>query len=260
MKMLKNKKILVTGIANKSSIAYGIAKQMKYYGAELALTYQNNRLESRVKECAKQLNAKIVLPCDVQHEENIKDLFYNLSKIWKNFDGFVHCIAFAPSDQLSGDYINSVTREGFKICHEISSYSFVALAKYCQSLLNDNSSLVTISYIGSRLVVPNYNVMGLAKASLEANVKYMSVSMGKKNIRVNSISAGPIKTLASHGIKNFKKILNIYKKSSPLSRLITQEELGNTASFLCSNLSSGITGQTIYVDGGFSISSLIIDE
>lgn len=260
MHILKNKKILIIGIANKSSIAYGIAKKIKYHGAELALTYQNSRLESRVKECAKKLNTKIVLPCDVQYEENIKNLFNNLFKIWKNFDGFVHCIGFAPSDQLSGDYVSSVTREGFKICHEISSYSFVAIAKYCKDMLNINSSLVTISYIGSKLAIPNYNVMGLAKASLEANVRYMALSMGKKNIRVNSISAGPIKTLASYGIKNFKKILNIYKKTSPLCRLITTEEIGNAVSFLCSNLSSGITGQTIYVDGGFSISSPIIDE
>lgn len=251
MKILKNKKILIIGIANKSSIAYGIAQSMHKYGAELALTYQNDRLKNRVKECAKTLNTNIVLPCDVQCEENIKNLFNNLSKIWKNIDGFIHCIAFASSDQLSGDYLDSVTREGFKICHEISSYSFVAIAKYFQKMLNVNSSLITISYIGSKLAMPNYNVMGLAKASLEANVRYMALSMGKKNIRVNAISAGPIKTLASYGIKNFKKILNTYKKTSPLNRLVTTEEIGNTAVFLCSNLSSGITGQTIYVDGVF---------
>lgn len=258
--MLKNKKILIFGLANKFSIAFAIAKSMNNFGAKLALTYQNDRLKNRVEQCAKKLNTNIILPCDVQDEKNIKNLFINIKNIWKKFDGFVHCIAYAPADQLSGSYINSVTKEGFRICHDISSYSFVAIAKYCQNILNANSSLITISYIGSQIAVPNYNVMGLAKASLEANVKYMAYDLGKKNIRVNAISSGPIKTLAASGIKNFKKILNVCKKTNPICRLINSEEVGNTAAFLCSNLSSGITGQIIYVDGGFNISAPIIEE
>lgn len=254
MGILDNKKFLITGIANKFSISYGIAKSMSKEGAELALTYQNEKLQSRVENCAQKLKSNIVLKCDVSDDINIKKLFIKLSKIWKNFDGFIHSIAFVPSNQLSDDYVNTVNREGFNIAHDISSYSFVAIAKECRKLLNKNSSLITISYIGSKLAIPNYNVMGLAKASLEANVRYMANAMGIDSVRVNAISAGPVKTLASSGIKNFRNMIHKYEQTNPLRRLITTEEIGNVASFLCSNLSSGITGQTIYVDGGFSIS------
>lgn len=257
MGMLNNKKILITGIANKLSIGYGIASAMHREGAELALTFQNEKLKDRVLNCAKELNIKIVLPCDVSKDENIKNLFIELYKKWEKFDGFIHSIAFAPSNQLSGNYIDAINRDGFNIAHNISSYSFVALAKESKNMLNKNSSLTTISYIGSKIAVPNYNVMGLAKASLEANVKYMASSMGKNSIRVNAISSGPIKTLASYGIKNFREMLKNYKKVIPLRRLITIEEIGNVAAFLSSDFSSGITGQTIYVDGGFNISSII---
>lgn len=257
MGMLENKKFLITGIANKFSIGYGIAKSMSKEGADLAITYQNEKLKSRVESCAKKLKSSIVLECDVSNDKNIKNLFFELSKRWKKFDGFIHSIAFAPSSQLTGDYIDSVNRKGFIIAHDISSYSFVAMAKACKNMLNKHSSLITITYIGSNLVVPNYNVMGLAKASLEANVKYMAHSMGSHNVRVNAISAGPIKTLASCGIKNFRKMLFNYEKVIPLRRLITTKEIGNVASFISSELSSGITGQIIYVDGGFNILSSI---
>lgn len=260
MNLLKNKKILIFGTANKLSIAYGIAKCMKKAGAELILTYQNEKLKSRVEDCAKKLNINYILPCDVSDDENIKNLFLNLSKIWNKFDGFVHSIGFAPSDQLSGDYIDSINRKGFNIAHNISSYSLVALAKECRCMMNDNSAIITISYIGSNIVIPNYNVMGLAKASLEANVKYMASDMGKNNIRVNAISAGPIKTLASSGIKNFRKMIKNYEKITPMRRLINIEEIGNVASFLASDFASGITGQIIFVDGGFNISSFMTNS
>lgn len=257
MGFLNKKKFLITGIANKFSISYGIAKAMRREGADLALTYQNEKLKSRVEECAHKLESDIVLKCDVSEDENIKKLFINLSEIWKNFDGFIHSIAFAPTDQLSGDYVSTVNKKGFNIAHDISSYSFVAIAKECRKMLNTNSSLITISYIGSKVTIPNYNIMGLAKASLETNVKYMASSLGSEGIRVNAISAGPVKTLASSGIKNFRSMIQKYAKISPLRRLITIEEIGNVAAFICSDLSSGITGQIIYVDGGFSISSII---
>lgn len=257
MKLLDNKKILITGVANHFSIGYGIAESMKKQGAKIILAYQNDKLKKRVIKCAKQLEINHVVPCDVSKDESIKELFVEIQNIWGKFDGFVHSIGFAPSDQLSGDYLNNINRKGFQIAHDISSYSFVALAKEFQPIMNQNSAIITISYIGSNIVIPNYNVMGLAKASLEANVKYMANSMGKNNIRVNAISAGPVKTLASSGIKNFRDMIKKYKEIVPLHRLITIKEIGNVASFLCSDFSSGITGQIIYVDGGFNIISAI---
>lgn len=256
MGFLSGKRILITGLASKLSIAYGIAKAMHQQGAELAFTYQNDKLKSRVEEFARELNSDITLPCDVAEDDSIQSLFTELSHVWPKFDGFVHSIGFAPADQLEGDYINAVTREGFKIAHDISSYSFVAMAKACRNMLNPQSSLLTLTYLGAERAIPNYNVMGLAKASLEANVRYMASAMGRENIRINAISAGPIRTLAASGIKNFRQMLAICEAATPLRRTVTIEEVGNTAAFLCSNLSSGITGEVLHVDGGFNIATM----
>lgn len=258
MSLLNKKRILVTGIANRWSIAYGIACVLHREGAELAFTYHTDKLQHRVQNISKSFSSdNIVLPCDVSNDESIERLFMLLKKKWEKFDGLIHSIAFAPTDQLQGNYIHNITRSGFDIAHSVSSYSFVAMAKACQDMLNVNSSLVTLTYIGSTRVVPNYNVMGLAKASLEANTRYMANAMGLDQIRVNAISAGPIRTLASSGISNFKKMLSYYQKQAPMHRNITVEEIGNVAAFLCSDLSSGITGQIIYVDGGFNIVSYV---
>lgn len=253
MKMLRNKRILITGISSPLSIAYGIAKSMYINGAELAFTYQNEKLKNRVIKYSSEFNSDKVFLCDVQDESSLNSLLYNLSSVWDKFDGFVHSIAFAPRNQLSGDYIDVIDRKGFELSHNISSYSFVALAKMFRDILRPGASLLTLTYLGSRYVIPNYNVMGLAKASLETNVKYMACSLGKNDIRVNAISSGPIKTLASSGIKDFKKMLKVFKNSNFLKRLISIDEIGNVASFLCSNLSSGITGEIINVDGGYNI-------
>ncbi|MGL4861200.1 MAG: enoyl-ACP reductase FabI [Enterobacteriaceae bacterium] len=256
MGFLTGKRILVTGIASNRSIAYGIAQAMHREGAELALTYQNDKLKSRVEGFAAEFESAIVLPCDVADDASITALFAELSKSWPTFDGFVHAIAFAPGEELDGDYVNAVTREGFKIAHDISSYSFVAMAKACRNMLNPASSLLTLSYLGAERAVPNYNVMGLAKASLEANVRYMANAMGPQGIRVNAISAGPIRTLAASGIKNFKKMLAHCEAVTPIRRLITIEDVGNSAAFLCSDLSAGISGEVLHVDGGFNIASM----
>lgn len=194
MGFLSGKRILLTGLASKLSIAYGIAQAMHREGAELAFTYQNEKLKGRVEEFAAALGSNIVLPCDVAEDESIESLFTELAKVWPKFDGFVHSIGFAPADQLDGDYVNAVTREGFKIAHDISAYSFVAMAKACRGMLNPGSALLTLSYLGAERAIPNYNVMGLAKASLEANVRYMANAMGPEGVRVNAISAGPIRT------------------------------------------------------------------
>ncbi|AWH87375.1 enoyl-ACP reductase FabI [Limnobaculum parvum] len=256
MGFLTGKRILVTGVASNRSIAFGIAQAMKREGAELALTYQNERLKSRVEEFANELGCNIVLPCDVAEDSSMTELFAQLAKVWPKFDGFVHSIGFAPGDQLDGDYVNAVTREGFNIAHDISSYSFVALAKACRSMLNPGSALLTLSYLGAERAIPNYNVMGLAKASLEANVRYMANAMGPEGVRVNAISAGPIRTLAASGIKDFKKMLSHCEAVTPIRRTVTIEDVGNSAAFLCSDLSSGVTGEVLHVDGGFSIAAM----
>lgn len=255
MTLLRNKRILITGIANNRSIAYGIAKVLYKEGAELAFTYHTDKLKKRVQDVSKLFNSDIVLPCDVSSDTSIRELFVELKKTWITFDGFIHAIAFAPSTQLEDNYIDSITREGFTLAHVISSYSFSGMAKECKDMLNRNSSLVTLTYLGSLCVIPNYNVMGLAKASLEANTRYMANAMGPEGIRVNAISSGPIRTLASSGIKNFRKMLLYCQNKSPMRRNVSTEEVGNVAAFLCSDLSSGITGAVIYVDGGFNIVS-----
>lgn len=252
MGFLTNKRILIAGVASNRSIAYGIAQAMHREGAELAFTYQNDKLKGRVEEFAQELGSSIVIPCDVGTDESIENCFVELHKHWDKFDGFVHAIAFAPGDQLDGDYVNAVNREGFRIAHDISAYSFVAMAKAARPNLNPGAALLTLSYLGAERAIPNYNVMGLAKASLEANTRYMASAMGKENIRVNAISAGPIRTLAASGIKNFKKMLGHFENTAPLRRTVTIEDVGNTAAFLCSDLAAGITGEVVHVDAGFS--------
>ncbi|CAL4321655.1 Enoyl-[acyl-carrier-protein] reductase [NADH] FabI [Buchnera aphidicola (Eriosoma lanigerum)] len=256
MKLLAGKKILITGVSNKFSIAFGIAESMYQHGAELAFTYFNERLKKRIQSFAKFFNSHICLPCDVTHDSNITKLFLQLSKYWKTFDGFVHCIAFAKSEQFKDDYLKSISKDDFQEVHNIASYSFVSMAQKSKNMLNKNASLLTLSYLGALRVVPYYNIMGVAKASLESNVRYIAYSMGKQEIRVNAISSGPVKTSSSHVIKNFHQILKKYCKNSPIRQPITIQNIGNTAVFLCSNLSIGITGQIIYVDNGFNITAI----
>ena len=258
--LLENKKFLIAGIANKYSIAAGIAYAMHKEGAELAFSYQNERLLKNIKPIAEACGSKILIECDVSDDDSIKSSFNELKKCWSSFDGFVHSIGYAPSDQLEGDFVDVTTREGFKVAHDISSYSFTAMAKESKSMLNENSALLTLSYLGSIQTMPNYNVMGLAKASLEANTRFLAASLGKNNIRVNAISAGPIKTLAASGVKNFKKMLSQHSKRAPLGRTVTAEEVGNAAAFLCSDYASGITGEITYVDAGFNIAAMPLNE
>lgn len=253
MGFLANKKILITGLLSNRSIAYGIATAAKREGAELAFTYANKDLRQRVIDLAREFDADIILPCDAADDEQIANVFVELGKHWDKLDGLVHAIGFAPREALKGDYLDSVSREAFKIAHDISSYSFAALAKAARPMLSETASLVTLTYLGSERAVPNYNVMGLAKASLEANVRYMASAMGPQGIRVNGVSAGPIKTLAAAGIGNFSKLLASAAAGTPLRRNVTIEEVGNATVFLLSPLASGITGEILYVDGGFNI-------
>tara|TARA_B100001564_G_scaffold358308_1_gene376645 strand:+ start:50 stop:826 length:777 start_codon:yes stop_codon:yes gene_type:complete len=256
---LKNKKALIIGIASKRSIAASIANSFSENGAEIALTYQNDKLKSRVEDIANELSGgtKILLhPCDLSSDDQIKDLKNYIKESWGNIDIIIHSAAFAPRELLSGDFVDNITRDGFQMAHDISSFSFAALAKEFREIINNGGSMITLSYLGSEKVIKNYNVMGLAKASLEANVRYMSHSLGENNIRVNAISAGPIKTLAAAGIGGFNEILKHVEEKSALKRNISLEEVANAAMFLASNQSSGITGQVIYVDAGFNISGV----
>ena len=255
MSFLKNKKVLILGLLSDRSIAYGIAQSMYEQGAELAFTCQMEKHQGRVEKLAANFNSSIVLPRDVASDEQINNLFPLLAEHWQKFDVLVHSIAFVPKEALSGDFVEQTTRENFKIAHDISSYSFTALAKAALPYLNENAALLTVSYLGAERTMPNYNVMGLAKASLEANVRYMSHSLGQKGIRVNAVSAGPIKTLAASGIANFDKMYGFNEKHAALKRNVTIEEVGNAAAFLCSDLASGITGEITYVDGGMNITA-----
>lgn len=255
MGMLDGKRALIVGVASKRSIAWGIAQSMRREGAELAFTYQNERLKDRVTDLAQACDSTRVLPCDVASDEEISSMVAQLAESWEQFDIVVHAVAFAPREALDGDYLESVTRESFRIAHDVSSYSFAALAKAVRPHLNRGGALITLSYLGAVRAMPNYNVMGLAKASLEANTRFMAASLGQDGIRVNAISAGPIKTLAAAGIGDFKKLLNYVSDVSPLGDNTTIEQVGDTAAFLASPLASGITGQIIYVDGGFNIVS-----
>ena len=254
MGLLTDKKLLITGLLSNRSIAYGIAKAAIREGATLAFSYAGGeKIEKRVRDLAKDFNTDLVLPCDVGSYKEIHALFESLKTEWGYLDGLVHSIAFAPRESLSGSYLDSVTREAFQVAHDISSYSFSALAQAAHPLMvGRNASLLALTYLGSQRAFPSYNVMGLAKASLEANVRYMAHSLGYDNIRVNAISAGPIKTLAAAGIGSFSKLLSFAAKTAPLKRNVTIEEVGNAAAFLLSDLASGITGEITYVDAGFN--------
>lgn len=252
MGFLTGKKALIVGVASNRSIAWGIAEAMAKQGCEIALTYQNEKLKKRVDKCAEVCNSNIVIACDVATDKSIKATFQNLKQHWDNFDILVHSLAFAPREALDGNYIDATTRENFATAHDISSYSFTALAKAASPMFNENGALLTVSYLGAIRAIPNYNVMGVAKASLEANVRYMAAAMGRKGIRVNAVSAGPIKTLAASGIKDFGKLLDYAANSSALGRNVTTQEVGNAAAFLCSDLASGITGEITYVDSGYN--------
>jgi len=251
MSFLKGKRALVVGLLSNRSIAYGIAQALHQQGAKLAFTYQDERFQQRIHDIAAEWNSNLFIKCDLSLDEDINNVFSELKKHWDSIDIIIHSAAFAPSDQLEGDYLDCITREGFKIAHDISSYSFAALAKAAKDYLNPGGALLTMTYQGSERVVVNYNVMGIAKASLEANVRYMAASLGPKGVRVNAISAGPIRTLAASGIKNFRKMLAFNEKITPLRRNVTIEDVGNTAAFLCSDLAAGITGEIIHVDAGY---------
>lgn len=252
MAFLQGKKILITGLLNNRSIAYGIAQACKREGAELAFTYVGERFKDRTTDFANEFDSKLIFDCDVGSDEQINALFADLGKSWGQLDGLVHSIGFAPREAIAGDFLDGFSREAFKVAHDISAYSFPAMAKAALPLLRPNSSLLTLTYLGSTRSIPHYNTMGLAKASLEASVRYLAESLGKKGVRVNGISAGPIKTLAASGIKDFGKLLGFVAAHAPLRRNITIEDVGNVAAFLLSDLASGITSEITYVDGGFS--------
>lgn len=254
MGFLQDKRILIVGVASDRSIASGCAEAMHQQGAKLAFTYQTDKLQKRVEKLAGKCDSDIVLPLDVASDEQIDDLFKELAKQWDGLDGIIHSVGFAPREQLEGSYVDAVTREGFAIAHDISSYSFAALAKGGREMMEGrNGALLTMSYLGAVRTVPNYNVMGVAKASLEANVRYLADSLGPRGTRVNAISAGPIRTLAASGISDFRTMLNTVAERTPLRRNVTIEEVGNAAAFLCSDLASGITGDVLYVDTGYHI-------
>lgn len=257
MGFLTGKRILITGLLSNRSISYGIAKACHREGAELAFTYQNERFEDRIRKFAEEFGSKLVFQCDVAEDAQIDALFASLKTHWDGMDGLVHSIAFAPSDAIEGDFLSGISRESFRIAHEISSYSFPALAKGARPMMQGrNGALLCLSYLGAERTMPNYNTMGLAKASLEAATRYLAFSLGPEGIRANALSAGPIKTLAASGIGNFGKLLSYNSHHAPLRRNVTIEEVGNAAAFLLSNLASGITGEVIYVDGGMHSTAL----
>ncbi|MEO5702288.1 MAG: enoyl-ACP reductase [Gammaproteobacteria bacterium] len=254
MAFLQGKRALIVGLASNRSIAWGIAAAMRREGAELAFTYQNEKLQERVEKMAAECGSDITMPCDVGSDEQIETVFERLDDFWDGLDIIIHSVAYAPRNELEGSYLDCVTREGFRIAHDISSYSFAALAKAGRKMMQGrNGALLTLSYLGAERAMPNYNVMGLAKASLEANVRYLAHSLGPEGIRVNAVSAGPIRTLAAAGISDFRKMLEQVEKNAPLRRNVSIEEVGNTAAFLCSDLASGITGEIVYVDSGYHI-------
>jgi enoyl-[acyl-carrier protein] reductase I len=255
MGFLAGKRALIVGLASNRSIAWGIAQAMHREGAELAFTYQNEKLKDRVVKMAGECGSSIALPCDVSSDEEINAVFDGLKEHWDGLDIIVHSVAFAPKEALQGNYLDGVTRENFAAAHDISAYSFSALAKAGRDMMQGrNGALLTLSYLGAVRALPNYNVMGVAKASLEASVRYLAYGLGPEGIRVNAISAGPIRTLAASGISNFRKLLDYAEKNSPLRRNVTIEDVGNTAAFLCSDLAAGITGEITYVDSGYNMS------
>ncbi len=252
MGFLAGKKLLITGVLSNRSIAYGIARACHAQGAELAFSYVGERFQQRITEFAAEFGSSLVFDCDVADDAQIERMFADLSRSWSTFDGFVHAIGFAPREAISGDFLDGLSRENFRIAHDISAYSFPAMAKAALPYLNDKSALLTLSYLGALRTLPHYNTMGLAKASLEASVRYLAESLGPRGMRVNGISAGPIKTLAASGIKDFSKLLSVVANASAIRRNVTIDEVGNVAAFLLSDLASGITAEITYVDGGFS--------
>ncbi len=254
MGFLSGKRALIVGVASNRSIATGIAEAMAREGAELAFTYQNDKLQERVTKQAQACGSTLVFPCDLRQDAEIDALFASLGQTWDGVDIVIHSAAYVTKEALEGDFVTATTRENFALAHDVSSYSFTALAQRARPMMQGrNGALLTLSYLGAERAIPNYNVMGLAKASLEANVRYMAHSLGREGIRVNAVSAGPIRTLAASGIGDFKKMLEYGEKNSPLQRNVTIEEVGNVAAFLCSDLASGITGEIVYVDAGYHI-------
>ena len=253
MGFLHGKRILITGLLSNRSIAYGIAEACHAQGAELAFTYQNERFEERVREMAAGFGSQLCFPMDVAEDSQLSDCITALGAHWPTLEGLVHAIAFAPREAIAGDFLDGLSREGFRVAHEVSAYSFPALAKAALPMMNPaGGAMITLTYLGAERFVTNYNTMGLAKASLEASVRYLASSLGPRNIRVNGISAGPIKTLAAAGIKGFGKILDVVERSAPLRRNITIQDVGNVAAFMLSDLASGVTAEITYVDAGFS--------
>jgi enoyl-[acyl-carrier protein] reductase I len=257
MGFLAGKRILITGLLSNRSIAYGIAKAMHREGAELAFTYQNERFQERVAKMAADFGSTLLFPCDVQDDDQITALFEQLGQVWDGLDSLVHSIAYAPSEALEGDFLDGFSREAFRISQDVSAYSFPALVKAARPMMKGrNGAVLTLSYLGAVRTMPNYNIMGMAKASLEASVRYLAVCLGPEGTRANAISAGPIKTLAASGIGSFGKLLAFNERNAPLRRNVTIDEVGNAAAFLCSDLASGITGEVMYVDAGFNTTAL----
>ncbi|WP_322029802.1 enoyl-ACP reductase FabI [Paraburkholderia sp. J76] len=252
MGFLAGKRILLTGLLSNRSIAYGIAQACKREGAELAFTYVGDRFKDRITEFAREFDSDLVFPCDVADDAQIEALFADLKQHWDTLDGLVHSIGFAPREAIAGDFLDGMTRENFRIAHDISAYSFPALAKAAKPMLAQNASLLTLTYLGAERAIPNYNTMGVAKAALEASVRYLAVALGGQGVRVNGISAGPIKTLAASGIKGFGKILDFVEQNAPLQRNVTIEQVGNSAAFLLSDLAAGVTAEIMHVDSGFN--------
>jgi len=252
MGFLAGKRLLITGVLNNRSIAYGIARACHREGAELAFSYQGERFKERITEFAADFGSKLVYECDVADDAQIEQLFAQLGESWDQFDGFVHAIAFAPREAIAGDFLDGFTRENFRIAHDISAYSFPAMAKAALPQLRPGAALLTLSYLGAVRYVPNYNLMGLAKASLESSVRFLAQSLGARGVRVNGISAGPIRTLAASGIKDFGRLQAEFAATAPIRRNVTIDDVGNAAAFLLSDLAAGISAEITYVDGGFS--------
>jgi enoyl-[acyl-carrier protein] reductase I len=261
MGILSGKRALIVGVATERSIAWGIAQAMHAHGAELAFSYANDTFKERVEPLAASIGSKLLMPLDVQLDEQIDAAFALLKREWQQIDVVVHAVAFAPREALSGSFTANTSREAFRIAHDVSSYSFTALARAAVPLMQARAgALLTLSYLGAERSIPNYNVMGLAKASLEANVRFLSADLGPQNIRVNAISAGPIKTLAAAGIGGFRKMLGQVAQIAPMRRNVTLEDVGNAATFLCSDMAAGITGEILYVDNGFSNVGMSFDS
>ena len=259
MGFLAGKKLLITGVISNRSIAYGIAKACHEQGAELAFSYVGERFKERITEFAASMGSSLVFDCDVGDDGQIERLFSDLGRVWPKFDGFVHAIGYAPREAIAGNFMDGLSREAYRVAHDISAYSFPALAKAALPYLSNSASLLTLTHLGANRIVPHYNTMGLAKASLEASVRYLGEALGPRGIRVNGISAGPIKTLAASGIKDFGRLLSVVAETSPMRRNVTIEEVGNVAAFLFSDLASGVNAEIMYVDGGFNAVAIATD-